>query len=336
MGQAYRHFSLEERCEIAQRRAAGEPIRQIAAALDRAPSSVSRELKRNSGSKLGYKPSFAGEQAKARRWRGSRLLRHPELQALILERLGRGWSPEQVAGRLARDHARTIVSHETIYRFIAAQIARTKNYAWRLYLPRGKSKRGLRGRKGGSSVQHIKDRAPIAWRPTAAADRAVPGHWEADLMLFRTYGQAVLAVHERSSRALAILRQPTKHAAPVALAIETLLASLPSSLRQTITFDNGTEFARHTRLRHTLGIQTFFCDPHAPWQKGGIENAIGRLRRSLPRKTDLATLTPARIRQLARLYNNTPRKCLDFQTPAEVFLKALHFECDSTFPLSRE
>lgn len=135
-------------------------------------------MKRNSGTKVGYKPGFAGEQARARRWRGSRLLRNPELQALILECLGRGWSPQQVAGRLARHHARTIISHETIDRFIAAQIARAKNYAWRLYLPRGKSRRGWRGLKGGSPVEHIKDRTPIAWRPAAAADRAAPGHWD--------------------------------------------------------------------------------------------------------------------------------------------------------------
>ena len=163
MGQAYTHFSLEERCAIAQRRAAGASIRQIAAALDRTPSSIARELKRNSGTKVGYKPSYAHDQAKARRWRGSKLLRNADLQALVLERLRRGWSPQQVAGRLAHEHGRVVVSHETIYRFIAAQIARTKNYAWRLYLPRGKSKRGFRGRKGGSAAEHIKNRSPIAF-----------------------------------------------------------------------------------------------------------------------------------------------------------------------------
>lgn len=338
MGQRYQQFSMEERCEIAHRRADGQSVRQIAAALDRAPSSVSRELKRNQGTTVGYKPSYANAQAKARRWRGSKLQRYPALQRLVLDCLGRGWSPQQVAGWLKRSHGHTIVSHETIYRFIAAQIARTKDYAWRLYLPRAKSKRGWRGRKGGSAAEHIKDRVSIALRPSAVADRRAPGHWEADLMLFRTYGQAVLALHERSSRALAILRQPGKRAADVAQAIEAVLASLPSNLRQTITFDNGTEFAHHARLRQNLGILTYFCDPHAPWQKGGIENAIGRLRRGLPRKTDLATLSPKHFRQLARLYNNTPRKCLDFQTPAEVFLKALqlHFECEPTFPLSRE
>ena len=335
MGQAYQHFSLEERCELARRREAGQSIRQIAAALDRAPSSIARELKRNDGAKVGYKPSYANDQAKARRWRGSKLLRRPELQALVLDRLRRGWSPQQVAGRLAREHARTVISHESIYRFISAQIARTKDYTWRHYLPRGKSKRGCRGRKGGSSVEHIKYRCPIALRPAIAADRADPGHWEADLMLFAKYGQAILALHERTSRVLVIIRQPGKAAEPVARVLDTMLAPLPSKLRQTITFDNGTEFAHHHLLRDALGIQTFFCDPHAPWQKGGVENAIGRMRRSLPRKTDLATLTPAQITLFARRYNYTPRQCLDFQTPAEVFFKLLHFECDSTSPLSR-
>jgi IS30 family transposase len=334
MGQSYQHFGLEERCEIARRRAAGESIRQIAAALDRSPSSVSRELKRNTGTQVGYRPISASEQASARRWRGSKLLRNPELQTLVLDRLRRGWSPQQIAGRLARDHGRTVISYETIYRFIAAQIARTKDYSWRLYLPRAKSKRGCRGRKGGSPAKHIKNRVSIALRPAAAADRTNPGHWEADLMLFRTYGQAVLTLHERSSRVLALVRQPNKAAAPVAAAIEALLANLPASLRKTITFDNGTEFAFHDLLRQDLGIRTFFCDPHAPWQKGGIENAIGRMRRRLPRKTDLALLTPQQIRQLARLYNNTPRKCLDFRTPAEVFLQLLHLECESTSRLS--
>ncbi|MCC7016732.1 MAG: IS30 family transposase [Rhodospirillales bacterium] len=336
MEQSYRHFGLEERCEIARRRAAGESIRKIAATLDRAPSSVARELRRNSGNHVGYKPAYAGEQAKARRWRGSRLVRDPALQALVLDRLAHGWSPQQVAGRLAREQGRPVLSHETIYRFIAAQIARTKDYSWRLYLPRGKSKRGFRGRKGGSSVKHIKHRTPIRRRSAEAADRANPGHWEADLMLFARYGQAILALHERSSRIVAVVRQPSKEAAPVAATLATLLAPLPKKLRRTIVFDNGTEFALHHTLRPKLGIRTFFCDPHAPWQKGGIENAIGRLRRRLPRKTDLATLSPARLRQLASLYNHTPRKCLDFQTPAEVFLQLLHFKCESTFPLSRE
>lgn len=335
MGRSYRQFGLEERCELARLHAAGASLRQIAAALDRAPSSVSRELKRNSGTGADYKPAYAGQQAGARRWRGSRLVRDAALRQTVLDRLGRGWSPQQVAGRLARDQGRPVISHETIYRFIAAQIARTKDYRWRLFLPRGKSKRGWRGRKGGSSTQTILQRVPIQQRPADVEDRRTPGHWEADLMLFSIYGQAVLALHERSSRLLAIIQQPSKAAGPLADTLYALLLDLPLSLRRTITFDNGTEFALHHRLRDLLDIQTFFCDPHAPWQKGGIENAIGRLRRDLPRRTDLSALQPHDLILIARRYNHTPRQCLDFLTPAEVFSSLLHFKCESTSPLSR-
>lgn len=334
MGSRYRHFAIEERCEIARRRQAGESIRQIAAALDRSPSSVARELERNSGS-TGYKPSYAGEQAHARRWRGSRLLRQPELQELVLELLRRGLSPEAVCGRLAREQGKKPISHESIYRFIYAQIARTKDYAWRRYLPRAKTKRGYRGRKGASSsVLHIVGRVPIAERPARFSDRANAGHWEADSMQFSDY-RTVLALHERSSRLIWLQRQPTKQAAGVARAIHSLLAPLPKNLRQSITFDNGTEFAEHHVLQKSLGIKTYFCDPYKPWQKGGVENAIGRLRRRLPRKTDLNNVSTKQLQQLAALYNHTPRKCLGWQTPAEVFAKLLHFKCEFTSPRSR-
>lgn len=333
MGRRFRQFSLEDRCEIARRCQAGESFRQIAAALDCAPSSVSREVKRNAAASQ-YQPVYAGEQAFARRWRGSKLLRDADLQATVLDRLARGWSPEQVSGRLAASGL--CISDESIYRFIAAQIARTKDYAWRLYLPRGKSKRGRRGRKGGSSVDSIRDRVSVSERPGDAADRQRPGHWEADLMLFARYGQVVLALHERRSRLTLAVRQNGKAAMPIAKTLHDLLAPLPAALRRTITFDNGTEFARHHTLHEPLGLRTFFCDPHAPWQKGGVENAIGRLRRRLPRKTDLATLDDRQLQALTHAYNHTPRKCLGFKTPAEVFINVLHLECVSTFPPARE
>ncbi len=162
MGRKYQQLSLENRCEIARLQADGCSIRQIAAALDRAPSTISREAKRNRGRHIGYKPSYAQEQTQARRWAGSRLEREPELRRDVLERLASGWSPEQVAGRLARQRGRNVISYESIYRFIYAQIARTKDYRWRRYLPRGKSKRGFRGRKGGSSATLIEGRISVA------------------------------------------------------------------------------------------------------------------------------------------------------------------------------
>ena len=334
MARGYKQLTQDERYEIARLRAEGVSIQQIAAALDRQPSTISREVKRNSGRQVGYKPSYAQDQTRARRWKGSRLEREADLRDTVLKHLGQGWSPEQIAGRLARDQGRKVISYESIYRFIYAQMARTKDYGWRLYLPRGKSKRGFRGRRGGSSAIRIEGRVSLAERTPEASDRKTAGHWESDLMLFSKPGQQVLALHERHSRMILAARPKSKAAEPIACRISTIFSRLPPRLRQTVTFDNGTEFARHQAL-HRLAVGTFFCDPYAPWQKGGIENAIGRLRRFFPRKTDLTTLSDKQFRQLIGVYNNTPRKCLDFKTPAETFAKVLHFECESTPPLSR-
>mgnify|MGYP001174109715 FL=1 len=333
MGQRYRQFDLEERFEIARLSGEGRSSRQIAAALDRAPSSVARELKRNSGVGGDYVARQAEERSRARRWSGSRLDRDAALRERVLGELVAGWSPEQIAGRLRIAGIR--IGSETIYRFIHAQIVRHKDYSWRHFLTRGKAKRGRRGRRGGSPVLHISHRVGLDQRPQEVAGRATPGHWEADLMAFSRYGQNILILHERTSRALVGTQLPSKQAEPVIGAIKAILQPLPQPLRKTITFDNGTEFARHHEL-NASGIATFFCDPHAPWQKGGIENAIGRMRRFLPRKTDLATLSAHQLTTLLAAYNATPRKCLDFKTPAEAFSQhLLHFKRESTSPHAR-
>ena len=336
MGKEYTQVTIEERCEIARLLAKGYSVRQIAAGVDRPPSTVAREMKRNGSRTQGYQPVYADQQAHARRWRGSRLERDGPLREKVFSRLGQGWSPEQVAGRLALDEGRQVLSHDSIYRFIYSQMARKKDYSWRHYLPRAKSKRGFRGRRGGSPATHIAHRVPLNQRPPAAADRATFGHWEGDLMHFGNHGPALLALSERHSRLVLLARLPGKHADVTADTIARLLAPLPPEWRQTITFDNGTEFAHHYRL-HPLGTQTFFCDTCSLWQKGGVENAIGRMRRTLPRKTNLAWLSEKRFTQLVQAYNNTPRKCLGYRTPAEIFLnQVLHLKCESTFPLSRE
>ena len=336
MGTRYGHLTIEERCDMARLHAAGHSIRQIAANLDRSPSTVARELKRNASKTQGYQPSYAQQQARARRWQGSRLERNPLLREQVLQRLGRGWSPQQVAGRLALEAGRAVISHESIYRFVYAQIRRTKNYGWRHYLPRAKSKRGWRGRKGGSPASFIAQRRPISQRPQEADSRRTPGHWEADLMLFGKGGQALLVMQERHSRLAAALRLSGKAAEPVARAMARVLSAFPPQWRRTVAFDNGTEFARHYRL-HPLGLETFFCDVRSPWQKGGVENRIGRLRRFLPRKTDLSAVSGAHLAHLIQADNNTPRKCLGYLTPAEVYFNhVLHLKCESTFPLSRE
>lgn len=335
MGQKYNQLSIEERCEIARLLALRRPLRQIAATLDRKPSTIAREVKRNRGQNGDYRAVYADQQSRARRWTGSKLDRNSALRKTVLSGLARGWSPEQVAGRLARETGARVISHETLYRFIHAQIARHKDYTWRHFLPRGKSKRGWRGRKGGSPALLMAHRRPISERPAEANDRQTPGHWEADLMQFKDYSHIILTLHERHSRLLFGVRVPSKDAEPIAQKMAQMLAPLPPPWRRTISFDNGTEFARHYDL-HALHLQTFFCDTYAPWQKGGIENAIGRQRRVLPRKTDLDTLPDQCLIERFRAYNNTPRKCLDFRTPVEIFRDdVLHFKCESTSPLSR-
>ena len=332
MEKRYRQVTIEERCEIARLLAGGRSIRQIDADLDRSASTVARELKRNGSKSRGCQPVYADQRARARRWSGSRLERDEALCAKVFSGLKQGWSPEQVCGRLALECGKRVISHKSIYRFIYGQLVRKKDYSWRHYLPRGKSKRGWRGRKGGSPASLIHLRCPLAEGPQSAQDRRTPGHWEADLMLFRTYGQAVLTMHERHSRLLIALRPQGKASAPIAAAMARVLAPLPREWRQTVTFDNGTEFARHHQL-HDLGIETFFCDTHSPWQKGGVENAIGRMRSTLPRKTDLSGLSEDRFVQLEQAYNNTPRKCLGYRTPAEIFSnQVLHLKCEDGFP----
>ena len=333
MGRQYEQFSVEEREEIARLQTQGASIRQIAAALDRSPSSVSRELKRNVGSgprARPYSPSYAQAQTAARRWSGSRLERDQALRERVLKALEQGWSPEQVAGRLKLEEGRGVIGHESIYRFIYSQLKRTNDGAWRHYLPRAKARRGRRGRKGGSPTSLIQQRVGLSQRPPQALDRQQPGHWEADFMLFSTYGQSILVLHERTSRLTALIKTADRKAKPTAKTLAGLLDGLPDGLRQSLTFDNGTEFAEHYRI----GLPTFFCDPHAPWQKGGVENAIGRIRRHLPRKTDLAAISHDQIRAIAQAYNHTPRHCLDFRTPAEVFSRVLHFERESIGPRS--
>ena len=334
MGKRYKQLTIEERCEIARLYTSRHSIRQIAANLDRTPSTISREINRNRSKKFGYMPIYANQQSRARRWSGSKLDRNSELRKEVFSLLSRGWSPEQVCGWLKKKNGHHVISYETIYRFIYAQIARRKDYRWRLYLPKKKSKRGYRSKKKYSSATFIAHRRSISERNEEVHTRLTPGHWEADLMMFATFGQAVLVLHERYSRLTIAVRLPNKSSQPIADAIKKILAPLPEQWRQTVTFDNGTEFARHYEL-HKLNIQTFFCDTYSPWQKGGVENAIGRMRRMLPRKTDLATLPEEQFERIVRAYNNTPRKCLDFQTPAELFYnKLLHFKCECSTPLA--
>lgn len=344
MGKCYGQLSLEERSLIGLLLRDGHSQAEIGRKLGRHRSTISRELRRNSKRTKAWSGGYDATRADAlaqrrRRWDARfKMARQPALRDRIRDRLAMGWSPEQIAGRLALTEGRKLISPESIYRYIYHRSAQ-KDPSWHRMLPRAKHRRGRLKRGGVSPALSIRDRVGIDQRPSHIETRTQTGHWEADLMLFSKYGQAVLVVHERTSRLLMIWRQPGKAAAPVADRLLSQFSALPPVMRRSVTFDNGTEFAEHWRLNQDIRMLTFFCEPHSPWQKGGIENAIGRLRRTLPRKTDLTQITDADILAHVRRYNTTPRKCLDYLTPAEAFfaqLEPLHFNRDSIFPPARE
>lgn len=323
MGRHYDQLSLRERIEIELLQRSGQTVRAIALRIGRSASTISRELRRNARTTKQWSGPYDGERAhdlaaRRRRWDARfKLARQPDLAENVRKRLAMGHSPEQIAGRLTLEHGGPVISHESIYRFIYHCSAQ-KNY-WHRLLPRAKSRRGRLGLRGGSPASYIKGRRPIGERTKEAADRRQPGHWEADFMLFAKYGDNILVTHERQCRYLMIDHPPDRKAQRTAERLIAMLGQVPAALRKTLAFDNGSEFAFHYKIQEEFGMQTYFCDPHAPWQKGGVENAIGRLRRYLPRKTKLADITPGMLETIIRLYNDTPRKCLDFKTPAEAF-----------------
>ena len=328
MGSHYDQLSLKERITIDLLYRSGQSMRAIARRLGRSAATVCRELARNSKPTKQWTGSYEPERAhglalRRRRWDARhKLSRQPDLRNLVKDCLAMGWSPEQIAGRLTLLNGHTVISHESIYRFIYHRSAQ-KDY-WHRLLPCRKHRRGRPGRRGGSPVNRIKDRVSIHQRSKIAGQRRQFGHWEADLMLFSTYGQAILVAHERKSRFTWISRQPSKAAKPVQAKLAKLLAPLPKPMRRSITFDNGTEFALHHKLNAKLGIKTYFCDPYAPWQKGGVENAIARLRRTLPRKADLAAISHQKLARLVKQYNDTPRKCLNYRTPNEIYQASIN------------
>ena len=326
MGETYKQLSGEERVQIYHWHANGKSARWIGAALGRQASTIIREMRRNSKRSKqwrgGYDPIRAQALAlRRRRWDGRfKLARQPELRGLVRDKLAMGWSPEQIAGWLAQNQPTTTISHESIYRFIYHRS--NQRDPWHHLLARRKSFRRRKARYTGCAVLRIKDRVSIHQRPAHIASRAEPGHWESDSILFRRSGQALLVAQERVSRFI-FLGRPSLKTDQTISCLADWLTPLPAGLRRSLTQDNGNEFSHHYLLRDKLGLLTFFCDPSCPWQKGGIENMNGRLRRALPRTTDLSALSLDDLQAIAARYNNTPRKCLGFKTPAEVFSSLL-------------
>ncbi len=320
---SYTHLDLDERRKLYQLIGAGRSPRQAAAELGRHPSTIYRELKRNyrfdeEPMFRGYFPVTAQSMAAGRRLRGAKISRYPELANYVVDRLKAAWSPEQIAGYLrCRATGRLRVSHETIYQFVygpdgqAAKLARL--------LPTGRRKRRRRYARKPRGL-NIPPSHTIAARPPEVAERAAFGHWEGDLIAFKLHhGKANLtSLVERRSRYIVLTPNGSRHSAGIMDGIERHLRALPPSLRRTITFDRGTEFAGYGRLQESLGMIAYFCQPSAPWQKGSVENSNGRVRRFLPLETDIACVPTVEIEQLVDRLNRTPRKCLSYRTPSEV------------------
>ena len=315
----YSHLQSVERDRIAELKASGLGVCAIARAIRRSASTISRELNRNATDGGAYRPVIAEGAYLLRRQRAGELDKDDRLQAFEVARLAEGWTPEQIAGRLKLGHERGLgpVGTETIYAWIYSPVRRAEKL-WRL-LPRGKARRGLRRRKTASQPA---DKTPISQRPEEIDARQVAGHWEADLLICKR-SQPVLVVHERKTRITLLARLTSKSAAETVSVLMALLKRLSGPMRGSMTFDNGGEFARHTLRRSLLAYGTYFCDAYASWQKGGVENTNGRLRRWLPRGIDLNHLDDQDCQDIALTLNTTPRKCLAYRTPVEAFLTEL-------------
>jgi len=316
-------LTLSEREEISRGLAAGRSIRSIATALGRAPSTVSRELKRN-GSREGYRASRAEQAAwdRAHRPKACKLAEQPELARRVAEKLQLEWSPRQIAGWLKRTypHDETLqVSHETIYRtlFIQARGALKKELLQHLRRSRG-MRRSRHHTQKTRDHGRITDTVSIRERPAEAEDRAVPGHWEGDL-LFGSHNSQIATLVERHSRYVMLVRVPSKDTETVVNALIRQAHKLPRELYKSLTWDRGKEMADHKRFSLATDIKVYFCDPQQPWQRGSNENTNGLLRQYFPKGMDLSGIHQNRLNAVARRLNERPRETLDFETPAERF-----------------
>lgn len=307
MGTHYRQCSSAERDRLAVLRASGHSVRRIARALGRHHSTVVRELRRNATPGALYLAGSAGGLARERKQRaGQRArLKQPELRAYVEAQLTLGWSPEQIAGRLPLEHPGWALSHEAIYQYVYT----AARWCGR-YLPRRRSWRWPRGRVRMPRCPHIPNRVPMTQRPAAIAARTVVGHWEADTMAGCDGSTAVLAVLvERRSRYVHLTKLDRKTAAATSHAVCRRLSGYPPGLRQSLTYDNGSENAEHEAVNQVLGTTSYFCHPYRSWEKGTVENTIGLVRRLLPKGRNLDPIQHRFVRHIAWLLNTRPRKC---------------------------
>lgn len=326
-----RYLSRGERYEIARLRSCepGLSVRQVAARTGRSPSTVSRELRRNAAPRTGgYQPELAHAMARdrQRRPKPSKLSRSPALRAEVQAMLRRKFSPEQASGRLKvkyPDDPAMRVSHEAIYQSIYVYPRGELKKELKASLRTGRDKRRPRGRR--ERKARIIGAVPIGQRPAEAEGRLVPGHHEGDLVMgSKASNSAVGTIVERTTGYLTLLHLPDGHTADaVASAVIARMTALPPWFARTLTWDNGTEMARHARITAQAGIQVYFADPHAPWQRGSNENANGLLREYLPKGTDLSPYDATQLQAIQDELNDRPRKRLGYRTPREEFDRLL-------------
>lgn len=316
-------LTLAEREEISRALAAGESIHCVAARLGRAASTVSRELHRNGG-KACYRAARADEAAweRAHRPKPCKLAGNPALAQIVASKLQNQWSPEQIAGWLKRTYPgekEWQVSHEAIYRTLFVQTRGALKKELLEHLRRTRGMRRSRHYTQKTAIHgRIVDAVPISERPACVEDRAVPGHWEGDLLFGDAHSQIATLV-ERHTRYVMLVKLVDKDSYTVAAALARHARTLPQELYRSLTWDRGTEMAGHKRFTLATDIQVYFCDPHHPWQRGTNENTNGLLRQYLPKGLDLSGYSQERLDAIARQLNQRPRKTLGFRTPAEMF-----------------
>jgi IS30 family transposase len=316
-------LTLTEREEISRGVVAARSIRSIAASLGRAPSTVSRELRRN-GARQRYRARAAEQAAweRARRPKRCKLLEHRALARRVAMKLKPGWSPRQIAGWLKRTYPHdgsTQVSHETIYRtlFIQARGALKKELLKHLRRTRA-MRRSRHHTQKTDDHGRITDAVSIREHPAEAQDRAVPGHWEGDL-LFGANNSQIATLIERHTRYVMLTKVKSKDTETVINALIEQAHTLPRELYKSLTWDRGKEMADHKRFSLATDIKVYFCDPHNPWQRGSNENTNGLLRQYFPKGMDLSNVHQNRLNAVARRLNERPRETLNFETPAERF-----------------
>ncbi len=316
-------LTLSEREEISRGVASGRSLRAVAASLGRAPSTLSRELNRNGG-RGRYRASRADQAAweRARRPKRCKLAKNRALARLVAGKLQQLWSPEQIAGWLKGRYPndeRCQVSHETIYRslFIQARGALKKELLEHLRRKRAMRRSRHKTLKG-EGLGQITDTVSIRERPASVEDRAVPGHWEGDL-LFGSNNSQIATLVERHTRYVMLAKVQAKDTETVIDALIEQAHKLPRELYKSLTWDRGSEMADHQRFTLATGIKVYFCDPQSPWQRGSNENTNALLRQYFPKGTDLSVHSQARLNAVARQLNERPRKTLDYETPAERF-----------------